>query len=98
MIGTRALESIVPSMAAPRTYAVDRRAIGPRTRGSVKRMRRDVSALRLRGLIPPGHRNVYVARSFGPSVRIPLIVDVNEPEDIPDRLRELGVELEVQRI
>jgi len=31
-------------------------------------------------------------------VRIPLIVDVNEPEDLPERLRELGVDLEVRRL
>jgi len=31
-------------------------------------------------------------------VRIPLVVDANEPEDIPQRLRELGVELEVRKI
>jgi len=31
-------------------------------------------------------------------VRIPLIVDSNEPEDIPDRLRELGVDVEVRKI
>ena len=31
-------------------------------------------------------------------MRIPLIVDANEPEDIPDRLRELGVSIEVQKI
>jgi ERCC4-type nuclease len=31
-------------------------------------------------------------------VRIPLIVDANEPEDIPERLRELGVEIEVRKI
>jgi Fanconi anemia group M protein len=31
-------------------------------------------------------------------VRTPLVVDSNEPEDIPDRLRELGVALEVQKI
>jgi ERCC4-type nuclease len=31
-------------------------------------------------------------------VRLPLTVDVNEPEDIPDRLRELGTEIEVRRI
>jgi len=31
-------------------------------------------------------------------VRIPLIVDSNEPEDIAERLRELGVEIEVQKI
>jgi len=31
-------------------------------------------------------------------VRVPLIVDANEPEDIPDRLRELGVSIEVQKI
>jgi len=31
-------------------------------------------------------------------VRLPLIIDVNEPEDIPDRLRELGTEIEVRRI
>ncbi|MCI4371074.1 MAG: helix-hairpin-helix domain-containing protein [Thermoplasmata archaeon] len=31
-------------------------------------------------------------------MRVPLIVDVNEPEDIPERLRELKVEIEVTRI
>jgi ERCC4-type nuclease len=31
-------------------------------------------------------------------VRIPLIVDVNEPEDLSERLRELGVDLEVRRL
>ncbi len=31
-------------------------------------------------------------------MRVPLIVDANEPEDIPDRLRELGVSIEVQKI
>ncbi|HYU05801.1 MAG TPA: ERCC4 domain-containing protein [Thermoplasmata archaeon] len=31
-------------------------------------------------------------------MRIPLIVDSNEPEDIPDRLRELGVDVEVRKI
>ncbi len=31
-------------------------------------------------------------------MRIPLIVDANEPEDIPERLRQLGVEIEVRKI
>ena len=31
-------------------------------------------------------------------MRIPLIVDSNEPEDIPERLRELGVDIEVRKI
>ncbi|MGI0150042.1 MAG: ERCC4 domain-containing protein, partial [Thermoplasmata archaeon] len=31
-------------------------------------------------------------------MRVPLIVDVNEPDDIPHRLRQLGVDIEVQRI
>jgi len=31
-------------------------------------------------------------------VRSPLVVDSNEPEDIPDRLRELGVDVEIQKI
>ncbi len=31
-------------------------------------------------------------------MRIPLIVDANEPEDLPERLRELGVEIEVRKI
>ena len=31
-------------------------------------------------------------------MRVPLIVDANEPEDIPDRLRELGVDIDVRKI
>ncbi len=31
-------------------------------------------------------------------VRVPLIVDANEPEDIPEKLRGLGVEFEVKKI
>ncbi len=31
-------------------------------------------------------------------MRVPLVVDSNEPEDIPDRLRELGVDVEVRKI
>ena len=31
-------------------------------------------------------------------MRAPLVVDVNEPEDLPERLRELGVDLEVRRL
>lgn len=31
-------------------------------------------------------------------MRIPLVVDSNEPEDIPERLRELGVDIEVRKI
>jgi len=31
-------------------------------------------------------------------MRIPLVVDSNEPEDIPERLRELGVDVEVRKI
>ena len=31
-------------------------------------------------------------------MRIPLVVDSNEPEDIPDRLRKLGVDVEVRKI
>lgn len=31
-------------------------------------------------------------------MRIPLVVDANEPEDIPQRLRELGVSFEVRKI
>ncbi len=30
--------------------------------------------------------------------RVPLVVDSNEPEDIPERLRQLGVEFEVKKI
>ncbi len=30
--------------------------------------------------------------------RVPLVVDSNEPEDMPERLRELGVEIEVKKI
>lgn len=29
---------------------------------------------------------------------VPIVIDVNEPEDIPERLRELGVAIEVRRI
>jgi ERCC4-type nuclease len=31
-------------------------------------------------------------------VRIPLVVDSNEPEDIPEKLRSLGVEFEIKKI
>ena len=31
-------------------------------------------------------------------VRIPLVIDSNEPEDIPEMLRELGVEFEIKKI
>ncbi len=31
-------------------------------------------------------------------MRIPLVVDSNEPEDIPQRLRELGVEVQIKKI
>ena len=31
-------------------------------------------------------------------MRAPLVVDVNEPENLPERLRELGVDLEVRRL
>jgi len=31
-------------------------------------------------------------------VRVPLIVDSNEPEDIPEKLGELGVEFEIKKI
>lgn len=31
-------------------------------------------------------------------MRVPLIVDANEPEDIPEKLRDLGVEFEVKKI
>ncbi len=31
-------------------------------------------------------------------VRVPLVVDSNEPDDIPERLRELGVVIEVKKI
>jgi len=33
-----------------------------------------------------------------PVVRIPLVIDSNEPEDIPEMLRELGVEFEIKKI
>ena len=61
-------------------------------------MRQDVSGLRLTRLIPPAHRNVYVRPSIRSNVRVPLIVDANEPEDIPERLRELGVAVQIQKI
>ena len=31
-------------------------------------------------------------------MRIPLVVDSNEPDDIPERLRELGVDIEVRKL
>lgn len=31
-------------------------------------------------------------------MRVPLIVDSNEPEDIPEKMRELGVEFEIKKI
>src|SRR3989442_9162291 len=49
-------------------------------------------------LICSRHRNVYVAAAIRHGVRIPLVVDSNEPRDIPERLRELGVDIEVQKI
>src|SRR5947208_5728998 len=49
-------------------------------------------------LICRGHRNVYVGETIRSRVRIPLVVDSNEPEDIPERLRELGVDIEVRKI
>ena len=30
--------------------------------------------------------------------RVPLVIDANEPEDVPERLRALGVEFEIKRI
>jgi ERCC4-type nuclease len=44
------------------------------------------------------HRNVYVAALIRHPVRVPLVIDVNEPEEIPERLRGLGIEIEVRRI
>ncbi len=45
------------------------------------------------------HRNVYVPPPLGePVARVPLVIDSNEPEDIPERLRGLGVEFEVKKI
>lgn len=45
------------------------------------------------------HRNVYVPTSLGEGVvRVPLIIDSNEPEDIPEKLQEFGVEFEVRKI
>ena len=49
--------------------------------------------------LPRPYRNVYVAASLGADVaRLPLVIDVNEPGDIPERLRALGVDFEVKRI
>jgi Fanconi anemia group M protein len=36
--------------------------------------------------------------SFVTTMRVPLVVDSNEPEDIPEKLRELGVEFEIKKI
>lgn len=33
-----------------------------------------------------------------PVVRVPLIIDSNEPEDVAEKLRELGVEFEIRKI
>ncbi len=45
------------------------------------------------------HRNVYVAPLLGSQVpRVPLVIDANEPEDIPEKLRGLGVQFEVKKI
>ncbi len=44
-------------------------------------------------------RNVYVTTAIGAAVaRVPLVVDSNEPQDIPEKLRELGVEFEIKKI
>ena len=49
--------------------------------------------------LPRPYRNVYVAASLGADVaRLPLVIDVNEPGDIPERLRALGVDFEIKRI
>ncbi len=47
----------------------------------------------------PGRRNVYVTGAVrAPVARVPLVIDSNEPEDIPEKLRELGVEFEIKKI
>ena len=44
-------------------------------------------------------RNVYVPSPLGEDVaRVPLVIDSNEPEDISEKLRGLGVEFEVKKI
>src|SRR6266567_850684 len=96
MIGTSAFESAVPSIVAASRFAVVRRAIVGR---DADRLRKGcVRILLLTSLNRRPHRNVYVADPVRRTVRIPLIVDANEPEDIPERLRELGVEIEVRKI
>ncbi len=46
-----------------------------------------------------GRRNVYVPAAIRASVaRVPLVIDSNEPEDIPEKLRVLGVEFEIKKI
>jgi len=49
-------------------------------------------------LISPADRNVYVARSVRHLVPVPLVMDVNEPDDILDRLIELKVDVQRQKI
>lgn len=49
-------------------------------------------------LICPAHRNVYVARSVRRLVPVPLVMDANEPDDILDRLIELKVDVQRQKI
>ena len=47
----------------------------------------------------PSPRKVYVPAPDGrPVARVPLIIDSNEPQDIPEKLRELGVDFEVRKI
>ena len=44
------------------------------------------------GIFTPG------VRFDGLVAKIPLIIDSNEPEDIPEKLRDLGVEFEIKKI
>ncbi len=51
------------------------------------------------GRVRGSHRNVYIASPLGERVaRVPLVIDSNEPEDIPEKLRGLGVEFEIKKI
>src|SRR3989442_8731175 len=96
MIGTIAFESIVPRRVAERSFTVPDRAIGLSKPARGKRVRARAQPnpddLRTPGGTFTSRRRVVRA------VAAPLYVDANEPPEIADLLRGLGVEVERRKI